>query len=78
LIFWERPRIARTTVIRSCPPIRCSRALAGDRPYTQFIIDRLLRYEWPAAERFLVRLQVGGAKTVEDLETTTSKPRPRG
>ncbi len=64
--LYSSPRFAMNTYRK-----RCSRALGGDRPYAQFIVDRLVRYEWPAVERFLVRLQVGGAKTVEDLETMT-------
>ena len=66
--LYASPRFAMNTYRK-----RCSRALAGDRLYAQFIVDRLLRYEWPAVERFLVRLQVGGAKTVQDLETMTSR-----
>ena len=66
--LYAAPRFAMNTYRK-----RCSRAFVGDRLYAQFIVDRLLRYGWPAVERFLVRLQVGGAKTLEDLETMTTR-----
>ena len=47
---------------------RCSRAFVGEGFYAPFVVDRLLRYGWQAVERFLVRLQVGGAQTLQDLE----------
>jgi len=52
---------------------RCSRAFAGEGFYASFVVDRLLRYGWDAVGRFLVRLQVGGAQTVEDLETMSTR-----
>lgn len=52
---------------------RCSRAFAGGGFYAPFMVDRLLRYGWPAVDRFLVRLQVGGAETVEDLEAMSTR-----
>jgi hypothetical protein len=66
--LYSAPRFAMNTYRK-----RCSRAFAGDQLYAPFIVDRLLRYGWPAVERFLVRLQVGGAKTVQDLEAMTSR-----
>jgi len=52
---------------------RCSRAFVGEGFYAPFVVDRLLRYGWDAVERFLVRLQVGGAETVEDLEAMSTR-----
>ena len=52
---------------------RCSRAFVGEGFYGPFVVDRLLRYGWQAVDRFLIRLQVGGAQTLEDLETMSTR-----
>ncbi len=46
---------------------------ASEAFYAPFMVDRLIRHGWEAVERFLVRLQVGGAQTLEDLEVMTSR-----
>ncbi|MGQ9576769.1 MAG: hypothetical protein ACUVUC_15790 [Thermoguttaceae bacterium] len=48
---------------------RCSPRFELRRFYAPFIVNRLIRHGWEAVERFLMRLQVGGADTLEDLET---------
>ena len=62
------PRFAMNTFRK-----RCSRAFVGEGFYGSFMVDRLVRYGWDAVKRFLVRLQVGGAKTVEDLEAMSAR-----